>query len=450
MDLIYLDPPFNKKKVFSAPIGSSAEGAGFRDIFRKSEVKAEWLWQIKSEHRPLYAYINGIRKIGHESNYCYLCYMAVRLLEMHRALKPTGSLYLHCDSTMNSYLRLLLDVIFGEHHYRNEITWKRTSAHNNPSKRLGRVSDRILYYVKSERAPCYPQHTEYDEDYLSNFYRHEDKKGKYRLSDLTGAGANPNDTSYKGYHPGDRGRGWSVPVYKINELVGEEKAEKMTTIEKLKLLDKKGYIHWTEKGTPSYKRYLEDMKGRLLQDVWTDIKNVGAHAKERVGYPTQKPSALLRRIIGISTQAGDWVLDPFCGCATTCVAAEQLGRKWLGIDVSRKAYELVQMRLNKEIGRADDLFPERLYYKERLPNPEYKLTPKERAHIKNLQYGKQDGKCMGCDVRFDKRNLEIDHIVPRALGGDDHPSNLQLLCGNCNRTKGDRPMWEFMAARESP
>ena len=284
IDLIYLDPPFNKNKIFTAPIGSSAEGASFSDIFREEDVKDEWVQTIKEDNHELYHFLSSIRDVGNHYNFCYLTYMAIRLIECQRILKETGSLYLHCDPTMSHYLKLLLDCVFGEDNFRNEIVWSYQGT--GQSKRFfKRKHDIILFYSKTEN--CLFSDLGSSEE-ISDF-----SKSKFTKKDDTG-------------------------LYK--EIKHQD-----------------GKI---------YKQYRRNMQ--RMRDVW-EISVINAMAKERTGYPTQKPLALLRRIIEASSNENDVVFDPFCGCATTCIAAEQLNRQWIGIDVSIKAFELVKQRLEKEV-----------------------------------------------------------------------------------------------------
>ncbi|MBC6400126.1 MAG: GIY-YIG nuclease family protein [Ekhidna sp.] len=281
IDLIYLDPPFNKKKTFTAPIGSSAEGAEFSDIFREKDLKEEWLTDIKEDHYPIHELLSAVKNIeGKQSyNFCYLAYMAIRLMECHRVLKDNGSLYLHCDPTMSHYLKLVLDCIFGEKNFRNEIVWCYRGA-GYPKKDFGKRHDIIFRYS------------------ITNKY-----------------------------------------IFNIDE-VREEYAE--ATKERFK-----HYIGNVREGKDFGQQSLNP-KGRHPDD-WLQIQPIAPSAKERTGYPTQKPLALLERIIKASSNEGDMVLDPFCGCATTCVASEKLNRQWIGIDVSVKAYELVKIRTEKEV-----------------------------------------------------------------------------------------------------
>ena len=368
VDLIYLDPPFNKKKTFTAPIGSHAEGASFSDIFREEDVKEDWLQDIKEDHYAVHDILTAVRTIeGRTSyNFCYLAYMAIRLIECRRVLKSTGSLYLHCDPTMSHYLKLLMDCIFDEKNYRNEVTWKRTYAHNDP-KLFGRIADTIFFYTKSDDYYFDTVYMPYDQSYVDSFFNYEDERGRYKKENLTGPGVNNKDPRWREYQPSDSGRSWSVPRRIVKKLLNGKSADNLTVAQKLDLLYDNDYIVISKNGTPSFKSYLNDLPGTPAQSIWTDINPLSAHAKERTGYPTQKPLALLERIIAASCVEGGVVLDPFCGCATTCVASEKLGRSWVGVDVSIKAFELVKTRLKKEVERKDELFKEEVHFQTHPP-----------------------------------------------------------------------------------
>lgn len=216
----------------------------------------------------------------------------------------------------------------------------------------------------------------------------------------------------------------------------------MTTQQKLDILDVNGLIFWSSKGLPRFKRYVETAEGVPIADVITDIGPISAQAKERTGYPTQKPLALLERVIKASSNPGDLVFDPFCGCATTLVAADRLQRQWVGIDLSPVAIKLINKRISEDRGlfggaTALDTAPIRTDFGE-LSN--------YRTHRHRL-YGEQEGVCIGCDTHFPFRVMDVDHILPKSRGGTDHPDNLQLLCSGCNRSKGNRTMAEWRAAQ---
>ena len=452
VDLIYLDPPFNTKKNYKAPIGSPAEGAEFKDIWTDEDIKDEWHGQIAAEHEELYQVIQASETVYDRSMRIYLTAMAVRLFEMHRILKPTGSIYLHCDPTASHYLKTVMDDIFGKQNFRNEIVWQRTSAHND-GNRLGRVHDIILFYSKSQQPLWNPVYTAHDPEYIERFYRYEDERGRYRVSDLTAAGVTQRGESgqtWRGVDPTAVGRHWAIPRRDSwpEDVQPPENYESLLVQERLDALDANGLIYWPPRGrVPGFRRYLSTSRGRRVHDVITDINPLSGQSRERTGYPTQKPLALLDRVIKASSNEGDIVLDPFCGCATACVAAERLHRHWVGIDISPSAEDITKLRLTEEVDEASDLFNPltdvivRKDAPERTDNAEEKAVqmnlPAYQTHKPEL-FGRQEGKCNGCQDFFRFRNLTVDHIIPQSKDGTDHIGNLQLLCAACNSTKGNR------------
>jgi len=324
VDLIYLDPPFNKKKEFVTPTGTHTKGASFEDIFKKNNVNEDWVFEILEDHPKLHNLLNAVKGIeGRASyNFYYLNYMAIRLIECRRILKDTGSIYLHCDPTMSHYLKLVMDYIFGEKNFRNEIIWKRKNdVHNRADRVLGGIHDAILWYGDIVGSKYNKQYFPYDSGYIASHYNKVDSRGRYRLLPCTNESGGNKPYKFKGME-----RAWRWK---------EERMKKMHADDMLVQLNPKGPWY--------YKKYLQDAEGVPLQDIWNDIDPV--RGKKHL-YQTQKPLALLERIIKMSSNEGDMVLDPFCGCATTPVAAERLNRQWIGIDVSIKAYELVQDRIN--------------------------------------------------------------------------------------------------------
>jgi site-specific DNA-methyltransferase (adenine-specific) len=337
VDLVYLDPPFNSKRVYNVylktPKGHSSEAqvTAFEDSWTWGEqAEQEYADLLRQPNTDVAEMIASMRRFLKESDVmAYLVMMANRLLELHRVLKPTGSLYLHCDPTASHYLKIVLDAIFGADKFINEITWKRTSSHNDAKRKFADVTDIIFCYAKGNDFTFNVQYTSYSEEYLEQFYRFTDENGRrYRLSDLRSPNPRPNLTyDYKGYKP--HPNGWAV------------------SREKLELLDREGRLHFPAKkdGRIQLKRFLDEMPGMPVSNVWDDIQPVQAQAQERLGYPTQKPLALLERILQASSNEGDVVLDPFCGCGTAVHAAQKLGRQWIGIDITHLAISLIEKRL---------------------------------------------------------------------------------------------------------
>jgi len=261
----------------------------------------------------------------------YIAWLKERVQEMHRVLKPTGSIFLHCDWHANAYIRvLILDKVFGEGNFRCEIIWQRTNTHNDAKKKIPIVSDTIFYYTKSETYTYYPIRGPHNEVYLEKVYKYQDEKGRFRLSDLANTRLGGYMYEYRDYKPPVNG--WRCPL------------------ETMKRWDEEGLIHFPKHktGRLAYKRYLETVKGVVMGNIWNDIQNVQAQAKERIGYPTQKPEALLERIIKMASNEGDIVLDPFVGGGTTVVVAERLNRRWLGIDQSVAAIKVSDLRLSQQ------------------------------------------------------------------------------------------------------
>ena len=366
VDLVYLDPPFNSARGYNVlfkehDAESEAQIHAFEDTWRWDK-KAEQTWKeltdTDAEERgvpaKLVTLMESLRPfLGQNDMLAYLTMMAIRLVELRRVLKETGSLYLHCDPTASHYLKLVLDAIFGVTQFRSEIIWKRTQAHNS-AHRYGPVHDVILYYVKTDAAPWHAVYQPYDAEYLKKFNKVDDKTGK-RFQDvtLTGPGTREGDSGlpWRGFNPTDQGRHWQPASYvydKYRRMTAKNLAD-VPLLERFEKLDEVSLIYWPKKagGQPRYKFFVEDAPGVPVQDVWTDIDPINSQADEDLGYQTQKPVALLERIIAASSSEGDVVLDPFCGCGTTIHAAQRMKRKWIGIDVTHLAIGLISDRINK-------------------------------------------------------------------------------------------------------
>ena len=408
IDLIYLDPPFNSNRTYSAPIGSEAAGAAFKDSWTLDDVDLAWHGEIAEREPALYGVIDAAGLAHSKSMKSYLIMMGVRLIELRRVLKDSGSIYLHCDSTASHYLKMLMDTVFGKDCFKNDLVWRYGGSARGAkavAKHFARNNDSILLYAKDrKRATHNSVHgfKQYPADNLPSHIR-RDGEGRY-------------------FKTAPRGDYTDASVERL-------RAE--------------GRIHITRTGNIRVKYFLERrgdvvLEPTLVGSVW-DIPDMMHSRKERTGYPTQKPLALLDRIIKASSNEGDLVLDPFCGCATACVAAERLRRQWVGIDLSPKAAQLVRQRLKQEMGIFYDIA-----HREDIPKrTDLGKLPSYRTHKHSL-YGRQEGFCAGCRAHFPFRNLTVDHIVPLARGGSDHIDNLQLLCGACNSTKGQGSQAQLM------
>lgn len=359
IDLVYLDPPFNSKKDYNILF---KENGGIESEAQVHAFTDTWHWTQNAQDTYHEIVTNGPLKIskligalhdtiGTNDVMAYLVMMSIRLIELHRVLKPTGSLYLHCDPTASHYLKLVLDQVFGPANFRNEIVWKRTSAHNDPG-RYGANIDLLLFYTKGNTWIWNQIYRAHDEEYRARF-RHKDSDGReWSDYDLTAKGLSGGGYEYE--YKGVKTL-WRCPL------------------ETMQQLDIEGKLHFTKAGGIRIKRYLDENKGVVLQSVWDDIPPINSQARERLGYDTQKPLALLERIINASSNEGDVVLDPFCGCGTAVVAAQKLNRKWIGIDITHLAINLMRIRLKDSFGIKPEVIGE----------PKDLAGAKELAHQKD-------------------------------------------------------------------
>ncbi len=341
VDLVYLDPPFNSNATYNVLF---AEQDGAEAAAQIRAFEDTWIWDrsASAAYEEVLAAGGKVAQVmqafwtflGPSNMLAYLAMMAPRLIELRRVLKPTGSIYLHCDPTASHYLKLLMDAVFGPVNYRSEITWKRTNVHND-SKSWSAVADTLLYFVKDNRSAFVwnPIHLPHTEEYVTSKYRADEDGRLYTLDNMTSPAPRPNMMyEWKGFpHPP---MGWRYS---------------RETMEKL---DSEGRVWYPDDKTkrPRLKRFLDEMPGNLLTTVWTDINPINSQAQERLGYPTQKPEALLERIIKASSNEGDVVLDPFCGCGTAIAVAQRLKRRWIGIDVTHLAIGLMKHRLQNAFG----------------------------------------------------------------------------------------------------
>lgn len=338
VDLIYLDPPFNSSRSYNvlfkdeSGADSEAQITAFEDTWHWGPTAEETYRELVTDAAPRVgqAIAALVDLVGRNQMMAYLVMMAARLVELHRVLKPDGSLYLHCDSTASHYLKIILDTIFGPENFRNEIVWKRTSAHSNVgqgARHYGRITDTIFFYSKGSTPVWNQQYSPYDPAYVERDYRRVDEQGRrYRLDNIQGPGGAAKGNPF--YEVMGVSRYWRYSKKRMEELI------------------KQGRVVQTKPGAvPQYKRYLDEMPGVPVQNLWDDVRVINNRSKEYLGYPTQKPIQLLERIIETSSNPGDVVLDPFCGCGTAVAAAHKLDRQWIGIDVTHLSVSLMQYRL---------------------------------------------------------------------------------------------------------
>jgi DNA modification methylase len=372
VDLVYLDPPFNSAQNYNA-FFHEKDGTDAASQIRAFEDTWSWNQESQKVYEELTLQPGKVSEVmqafhtflGPNDMMAYLAMMAPRLVELRRVLKPTGSLYLHCDPTASHYLKLLLDAVFGAKNYRAEITWKRSAAHSDTkqgSKQHGRIHDILFFYTKSDEWSWTPYYIPYDDEYLESEYRHQARDGRrYKETDLTAAKPG-GDVEYDWHVKRRAGSDerWTAdlddehlnpkPVWEYRAVRPYNGRFWAYSKQNLREFAQRGKLIHRKTGMPRLMQFADEMPGVSPQDLWTDIPPISGQAKEDLGYPTQKPIALLERIISASTNPGDLVLDPFCGCGTTIDAAEKLGRKWIGIDITQLATSLIKNRLRDTYG----------------------------------------------------------------------------------------------------
>jgi adenine specific DNA methylase Mod len=340
VDLVYLDPPFNSAQDYNVLFAehgtrAAAQIKAFEDTWRWDESAARAYAEVVESGEKVSLVMQSFRTfLGESDMLAYLSMMAPRLVELRRVMKPTGSIYLHCDPTASHYLKMLMDAVFGPENFRNEIVWKRTTAHSD-SKRAGRIHDVLLFYACGKTYTWNKVYQPYEADYVEKYYRYKDPDGRrWASGDVAAAGPGPARLFRGELRDPPPGSHWRFSQEKLDEMIGS------------------GKIYFTENGFPRSKRFLDEMPGMPLQDLWADkeVQPIVSWSAEGLGYPTQKPEALLERIIRASSNEGDLVLDPFCGCGTAIAAAQALGRRWLGIDITHLAVNLIKTRLRDSFG----------------------------------------------------------------------------------------------------
>ena len=446
IDLVYLDPPFNSNRTYNVLFkqesgqDSEAQIAAFEDTWHWNQAAEETYHELVTAAPPhvgkmigaLRGFIVGSQTGGNQMM-AYLVMMAARLVELHRILKPTGSLYLHCDPTASHYLKVVLDTIFGPTCFINEIVWERSQTRSSISKSYRRAHDILFFYAKSPDYLFNMQFRSLSDASLEN-YRHEDEKGRYRLVPLL----------VSGVRKGVTGRPWRGVDPNIQ---GKSGMHWVTTHEKLDEYERQGLVVISRNGIPNLKYYLEQSPGVPLNDNWHDITLIPASSKEALGYPTQKPIALLERIIAASSNPGDIVLDPFCGCGTTIAAAQKLDRRWVGIDITYLSIALQKNRLNtafpdakyKVIGEPTTLHDAR----QLAVDDRFQFQWWAVSLIKARPYGGQEGSKQGkkgADKGIDGIIIFIDdhtrqpkRVIVQVKSGKVNSRDIRDLVGTLNR-----------------
>ena len=439
IDLVYLDPPFNSSRnynvLFKDEHGTDSEAqiTAFEDTWHwnlaAEQTYAELLTEAPDHIAKMIESLRGF--IGENQMMAYLVMMTVRLVELHRVLKPTGSIYLHCDPTSSHYLKIIMDTIFSPLNFRNEIIWKRANAHNDP-KKYGRISDTILYYSKTANPIWNTQYTPYRDEYYESHYKKDENGRFYRTVPLDAP---------------RHGEGSSALIYEWHGKLPAPSRTWAVRREIMEEYERKGQLVYTRTGTPTLLQYADVMPGVPLQNIWTDIPPVNPQAHERLGYPTQKPLALLDRIIQSSSNPGDVVLDPFCGCGTAIASAQKLGRKWIGIDITHLSIALQKYRLEamfpgikfKVVGEPKDIGAARQLAQEDRYQFQWWSLSLIRARPLGGQEGSREGK-KGSDKGIDGVIAFIDdntgkakRVLVQVKSGHVNASHIRDLVGTVQR-----------------
>jgi site-specific DNA-methyltransferase (adenine-specific) len=441
VDLVYLDPPFKPNErynvLFRARGGTpaAAQVRAFEDTWHWDEAAAA-AYHDTMENAPgaVARTLEALKSVLDQSDmFAYLCMMAPRLVELHRVLRDTGSIYLHCDPAASHYLKVLMDAVFGAEHFRNEIIWKRTTAHSS-ARKFAPIHDTLLCFAKGDRPTWNSPRTDYDPAYLDKYYRFDDGDGRlYWRADLCAEGTRKGSSGqpWRGFDPSTKGMHWKFKV------------------ETLDTLDAEGRIYWAKGGTgwPQYKRYRDELKGKAVPDMWDDIDRINPVGKERLHYPTQKPRALLDRIIQASSNPGDTVLDPFCGCGTTIASADSLDRQWIGIDVAYDAIRIIRDRLTDaglDPKKDYEVWgePESAEDAERLADEDkYQFQWWAVSRLGGREIERKKGADKGIDGRFFLRSDRTSGKFPEAIisvkAGATGPAHVRELRGALERENAD-------------
>ena len=446
VDLIYLNPPWNSGYRLVARETSRARGVAFDDEWTQDHIEAEWLEEVELRCPAAFQVINSAKIASGDRMAHYLTFMGIRLLELERVLKPTGSIYLHCDPKASHYLKIVMDAVFGEDNFKSEVVWYRGGSRGG-LRTWGPNHSTLLFYTGLVRHRWNRVPMDYDPEYWMQYFTYEDERGRFRTVSLMGEGMRGHlSTDWRGVNPADIGRHWAVPLRSLrNAYPNRDDLDGLSPQQKLDLLDDAGLIYWPTRGrVPRHKQYADQSEGARVQDVITNILNMTR--TESTGWPRQMPVRLVDLIIRVSSNPGDLVLDPFCGSGTTCIAAENLGRDWIGIEQVYEAEKVLHDRLEHEL---DNSWPAdegdwQLSVKRYMPIRTDIKGSESRIDLRvtrQLLHARQSGRCNGCEHSAPLHFLTIDRVDPAESEADvANPDKLQLLCHACKTLKGNHNM----------
>lgn len=446
IDLIYMDPPRNSGEMLTAPSGSIARGVFYQETWTLAHMSAAWLDEIALRHPDVHLAITTAKTLHGPEMGGYLTYLAIRLVELERVMKPSGSIYLHSDPHSSHYLKTILDALFGREHFRNEIAWKRPRSVAG-EKRWAWTHDSVLFYTGPRKYHWNRVFQEHSPEYWTRNYRHEDDSGLFYTTPLVTFGIKFDDTGqpWRGVDPSEAGRHW-VPPVRYLRMVHPKRNDLhlLGAQEKLDMLDALGLVVWSGSRFPRLKNYADMTEGTTIEDTITTVEAPGRDSAEYTGWPGQKPEELLEFIIRASTKESsgdetgdspgvppDVVLDPFCGSGTACVVAERLGRRWIGMEMAPEAKHILGKRLGDEhqvAGQAKISIQSEPPKRTDLPRRADGLNP---ATAKDELYSRQRGMCISCNHEFPEHALVISRASMPARRRLDTLENFQLLCHHC-------------------
>ena len=439
-DLIYLDPPGNTGRTYSATSRAKARGVSLKDTWALDDVNDEWLFELEVCHPPVYQAIRTANIVHGDSMAAYLTFMAIRLREMKRILKPAGSIYLHTNPGVSAYLKVVMDALFGQQNFRNEIVWRRPSARTG-SRRWQPIHDTILFYTGGRDRTRWNQiPQEQFADYWTRHYRLEDEYGRYQAVPLINRGLREGDQGeeWRGIWPAKNGNHWNISLRILRAAYPDiDHAEWLSTREKLELLDRAGLIHWPPRGrVPRQKIYADMSEGTPVQDIIMYVDSLDHSSREGNGWPTQKPEALLDLLIRVSSDPEDVVLDPFCGSGTTCVVAERLQRHWMGMEQASQAGAILSERLQRV---SKGVSP---HIVKAPPQPSVLQHALAEAggpmELKHVLYSTQGGRCRVCSNDFPAEALTTTYFVSISEENPTGEPELVMLCHSCADMLGDQ------------